>query len=208
MGGGPSLAADLERVKADVWISVNEHGARVRPADYVVAMDTTHTVHKTEMRKHIRAHTDAPIIGPWGWNDYQILKWPLQPRFMLSGVVATWVASLMGAHPVILAGFDCYDGDPKIIGQHRDYMPHILGDVRVCSGPLLDLYPVHRDKERRKKYRPPAALDVEALTGSEILVKAKKAFEFRGVEWPAGTILKVPPHEVRMQLKHKSLIEV
>jgi len=205
MGGGPSLAADLERVKADVWISVNEHGAKLRPADYVVAMDTTHTELKTDMRKHIRAHTDAPIIGPWGWNDYQILKWPLQPRFMLSGVVATWVASLMGAHPVILAGFDCYGGDPKIVGQHKDYRPHVFADVRVCSGPLVEVFQPYSTKGRMKAYTPPEALDIEKLCGSEVVVKAIKPFHFRGVDWPAGTLLKVPPHEVRMQIKHKSL---
>jgi hypothetical protein len=208
MGGGPSLASDLEKVKADVWISVNEHGARLRPADYVVAMDTVHTELKVDMRKHIRAVTDAPIIGPWGTCDYQILKWPLQPKFMLSGVVATWVASMMGAHPVILAGFDCYGGDAKTIEQHRLIAPHVLGEVRVCSGPLIGLHSEYRPSERRKAYEPPQALDVDKLREGEIVVRTAKPFQFRGQEWPKGTLLRVARHEVRYQIKHKSLIEV
>lgn len=208
MGGGPSLASDLEQVKADVWISVNEHGARVRPADYVVAMDTTHTALKVDMRQHIRAVTDAPIIGPWGTCEYQILKWPLQPKFMLSGVVATWVASMMGAHPIILAGFDCYGGDAKTLDQHRLYMPHVRSDVRVCSGPLLAMYPAYRANERRKAYVAPEGLDIDTLRDGELAVRVEKPFTFRGQEWPRGTVLKVARHEVRLQLKHKTLTEV
>lgn len=207
MGGGPSLAADLEGVKADVWISVNEHAARIRPVDYVVAMDTTHTSLKVDMRKHIRAVTDAPIIGPWGTCDYQILKWPLQPKFLLSGVVASWVASLMGAHPLILAGFDCYGGDAQTVGQHRLYLPHVLSETRVCSGPLLDLYQQYRANERRKAYQPPEGLDIEKLREGETVVRVVKPFTFRGHEWPPGSLLRVARFEVRHQLKHKSLIE-
>lgn len=208
MGGGPSLVSDMEQVKADVVISVNGHGAGIRKPDYVVAMDTQHTAKGVDMRKYIRMFTDAPIIGPWGTCEYQVLKWPLQPKFMLSGVVATWVASMMGAHPVILAGFDCYGGDAKTIEQHRLYMEYVTSEVRVCSGPLLDLYPAYRPNERRKAYQPPAGLDIEKLREGEIVVKVMKPFSFRGREWPRGTLLRVARYEVRLQLKHKTLVEM
>lgn len=209
MAGGPSLAQDLERVKADVWISVNEHGVRARgSADYIVAMDTTHTVRNVNMRDYLRQYSAAPIIGPWGWNDYTILRWPLQPRFLLSGVVASWVASMMGAHPVILAGFDCHGGDGKTLRQHRDYLPHISADVRVCSGPLLEMYQQYRPGEKRKPYVVPEALRTTDLRDGETVVRVAKPFEFRGQVWEPGTHLRVPRHEVRMQIKHRSLIEV
>lgn len=204
MGGGPSLERDLKTVRADVWISVNEHGAKVRRPDYVVAMDTKHTSKGVDMRQHLRGFTDAPIIGPWGTCEYQLLKWPRSPKFLLSGVVASWVASMMGAHPVILAGFDCYGGDAQTMDQHRRYVEHIRAEVRVCSGPLLDLYPAYRPNERRKPYTPPPGIDPEDRDG-EIVVKVRKPWEFRGVEWPAGTLLRVSEFEVRRQIKHRTL---
>lgn len=208
MGGGPNLVSDMEQVKADVVISVNGHGAGIRKPDYVVAMDNQHTAKGVDMRKYIRMFTDAPIIGPWGTCEYQVMSWPLQPKFMLSGVVASWVASMMGAHPVILAGFDCYGGDAKTIEQHRLYLPHVLGEVRVCSGPLLDLYPAYKPGERRKPYQVPEALDVEKLREGEVAVKVVKPFHFQGRDWPIGSVLRVSRYEVRRQIKHKSLVEM
>lgn len=205
MGGGPTLADDLEKVKADIWISSNEHGAKLRKADYVVAMDDVHTKLKVHMSKHIRAVTDAPIIGPWHWCDYQLTKWPREPKFLLSGVVASWVASVMGAHPVILAGFDCYGGHGATVGQHRSYVEHVCGEVRVVSGPLLEFYPEYRASEKRKPYVVPAILETSRLTENEILVRVVKPIEVRGRQWPVGTTLRVSRYEVRMQIKHKSL---
>lgn len=208
MGGGPTLASDLERVQADVWISVNEHGAKLRPADYVVAMDNTHTRHQTHMEKHLRQFTQAPVIGPWHWNQFQMMKWPLQPKFMLSGVIASWVASMMGGHPVILAGFDCYGGDGATVNQHRTFVPHLLGEVRVVSGPLLEFYQAYDPFEAFGGYCPPTGLDLEALNDGEVVIRVLKQFEFRGREWPPGTLMRVSRYEVRRQLKHKSVEEV
>lgn len=208
MGGGSTLASDLEGVKADIWISVNEHGAKLREVDYVVAMDNTHTKLKVPMNKHLRQYTTAPIIGPWHWCDYQLMKWPLQPKFMISGVVASWVASLMGAHPVIMAGFECYGSNGPTLRQHIEYRPHLIGEVRVCSGPLLEHYEQYRSNERRKAYEVPAALDINSLTEGETVVQVLKPFEFRGHEWPVGSKLRVSRFEVRRQIKHKSLVEV
>lgn len=208
MAGGPTLADDLSRVDADVWISVNEHGAKHRPVDYVVAMDGTHTRLQIPMRKHLRKFTDAPIIGPWHWNDFQLMRWPLQPAFLLSGVVASWVASMMGGHPVILSGFDCYAGDGATITQHRNYLPHVLGEVRVVSGPLQEFYPAYDPAEQFGEYHPPEGLDTESVRDGETVIRVLKPFEFRGREWPPGTLMRVSRYEVRRQLKHKSIEEV
>jgi hypothetical protein len=212
MGGGPTLADDLNRVDADVFISINAHGARLQQPDYLLAMDAVHGGTKEEMGRYLRARSDAPIIGPWFWCDFHITAWPLSPRFLLSGVVATWVAYLMGAHPIILAGFDCYskmDGsaDGNTMAQHRDYLPFVKAQVRVASGPLTKFYPAFDPDERMPAYEPPDVLRDERLR-DEVKVRVARAVEIRGHEWPVGTVLTLPRHEIKRQIKHKSLVEI
>lgn len=211
MGGAPSLASDIENVKADVWISCNEHGAKLRPVDYVVAMDRVHTVHHVPMDQWIRRHTDAPIIGPWMFADYRIGKYPLEPKQIVTGVVATWVAWAMGAHPVILAGFDCYKdkrGGQPTMHQHEAYRQFVKGEVRVCSGPLLSLYPEYRSNERRKAYTVPEGLNLISSTDGDVRVRVRVPIEIRGVLFQPGQEFTINRREVRLQIKHKSLIEV
>ena len=159
MGGGPSLASDIAQVEADVWISTNDHGARLREVDYVFAMDNLHTKLRVPMEGLIRPHTAAPIIGPWHWCDYALTHYPLVPKLVFSGVIAVWAAHLMGAHPVILAGFDCSGDASRSILQHRAYTKHIRGAVRVVSGPLVDLWAPYDPLEDFGKYEPPEVFD-------------------------------------------------
>lgn len=204
MGGGPNLDDDLAKVKADVWISVNEHGAKLRDVDYVVAMDNTHTRLKVPMDKHIRQYTDAPIIGPWQTCDYQIVQWPLMPKVILSGVVGSWVGYIMGAHPLIMAGFDCYGGDHRTMKEHESYLNHVKCDVQVVSGPLLKHYPEFKiARGKRKAYNPPDVFR-EAL-GDFVKVKVRSPVDVHGCKWPVGTVLNVSAYEFRRQIKHKSL---
>jgi hypothetical protein len=203
MGGGPTLKTDIEKVEADVWISVNEHGAKVRKVDYVVAMDNLHTKLTTPMQKLIRPHTDAPIIGPWHWNDWQITNWPGLPAMPLSGVVATWLAYLLGAHPVILAGFDCYGG--RKVGSHERMAPFVRAEVRVVSGPLIGLYRQYDPQEVLPEFVCPDVMKLMPDLDGEIKVKVRKPVSIRGYEWPVGSELVIPRFEVRRQLKHKSL---
>lgn len=203
MGGSKSLDSDLEKVKADIYISVNNHGAMRRPVDYIVCMDNIHTGNKREMRHFLREFSDAPVVSPWHWGQYQMHKWPGYPKLFNSGIMASWIAYLMGAHPIILAGFDCYNGDRRIKDMHKDYIPHIKSEVRVVSGPLLEFYPEYNPKEKRKKFVKP-----EIFAGARegyIKVKIRAPFEYRGHEWPIGTVITVPEFEVRRQIKHKSL---
>jgi hypothetical protein len=207
MGGGPTLASDIDKVDADIWISSNEHGAKLHKVDYVLAMDNEHTVLRVPMQGHIRPHTKAPIVGPWHWCDYGLTTYPLAPRLLLSGVIASWAAYLMGAHPVILAGFGCYDGSPRAVNQHKDYVPHVKCAVRVVSGPLLAFWPAYRKGEKFAEYVPPDVFgEVEMTHG--VKVKVIKPVEVRGHQWPVGTVLNVPRHEVWRQIKHRSLAEV
>lgn len=207
MGGGPTLASDVEKVKADVWISANEHGAKLRPVDYVLAMDNIHTVLRVPMEGHIRPHTKAPIIGPWHWCDYDLSTYPLSPKMLLSGVIASWAAYLMGAHPVIMAGFDCYGGMGRAVGHHKSYVPHVKAQVRVVSGPLLELY---KQYDPAEKFAPYVAPDVfgELDIKHGVRVRVIKPVEIRGRTWPIGTVLTAPRQEVWRQIKHRSLVEV
>jgi hypothetical protein len=206
MGGGPTLAPDIEKVTADVWISTNEHGAKLRPVDYVVAMDNLHTKLGVSMKGHIRPHTQAPILGPWHWNDWQITRWPGLPNMPLSGVIATWVAYILGAHPVILAGFDCYGG--RKVGQHREMAPNIAAEVRVVSGPLIGLYRQYDPQETFAPYVAPDVMKLMPELDGEIKVRVRKPVAIRGYEWPIGSELVIPRYEVKHQLKHKSLVEI
>lgn len=205
MGGGPNLASDLEMVKADIWISANQHAAKIRPVDYVVAMDNLHTVLQVPMEGLIRPHTKAPIIGPWHWCDYGLATFPLAPKLLLSGVIATWAAYVMGAHPVVLAGMDCYGGARRSVNLFKEYVPHVKCPVRVVSGPLVGIWPLYDPAEKFGKFVPP---DVFIEQEHGVSVRVVKPVEVRGQEWPIGTVLHVPRQEVWRQIKHRSLAEV
>lgn len=207
MGGGPTLAADIAKVEADVWISANQHGAALRPVDYVVAMDNLHTIQRVLMLDIIREHTDAPIIGPWHWCDYGITNYPLAPRLMFTGIVAHWLAGMMGGHPVILAGYDCYGGKHRTFAHHKEYVPHMANtQVRVVSGPLQEVWPAYDPEEVLPEFVVPDDLDIEREHG--VTVKVIKPVPIRGIEYPVGTVLRVPRAEIWRQLKHRSLAEV
>lgn len=207
MGGGPNLATDIAQVDADVWISANQHGAALRPVDYVVAMDNLHTIQRVLMLDIIRKHTDAPIIGPWHWCDYGITNYPLAPRLMFTGIVAHWLAGMMGGHPVILAGYDCYGGKHRTFAHHKEYVPHMANtQVRVVSGPLQEVWPAYDPEEVLPEFVVPDDLDIEREHG--VTVKVIKPVPIRGIEYPVGTVLRVPRAEIWRQLKHRSLAEI
>jgi hypothetical protein len=216
MGGGANLARDIDGLKADVWISTNAHGAKLRSVDYVVAMDNLHTVTKEQMEGLIRPHTDAPIIGPWHWCDYGVTNYPLAPRLIFSGVIAQWVACMLGAHPLIMAGFDCYGygrdstlpEGRRSLNQHKDIVPHLSCAVRVVSGPLTALWPAYDPAETFGAYTPPGLLAMTAADEHGVFVKVIKPIEIRGRQYPIGTTLHAPHAEVWRQIKHRSLMEV
>lgn len=203
MGGGKSLDDDLKQVKADIYISVNEHGAKRRPVDYIVCMDDKHTGNREWMRNYLKRYSDAPVISPWHWGKYQICRWPDYPYLFNSGVIASWVAYLMGAHPIIFAGFDCYGGQKRIMEMHNKFIKHNNCECRVVSGCLQEYYKAYNKAELFNEYVVPDIFG-EALAG-QVKVKVVAPFEYRGYQWPMGTILTVSAHEVRLQIKHKSL---
>lgn len=206
MGGAPSLAEEIEGLQADVWISANEHGAKLRQVDYIVAMDERHGGLRVNMREHLRQFSDAPIIGPWAFNDYTLHTWPGSPRKGLSGMVATWAAWVMGGHPVILAGFDGYGGSK--LHETQRVAGDIKGAVRVMGGALAKFWPVYDPGEKFGRYKPHSAiLGLQGVQG-EITIRFRKPTEFRGESVTGGHEVRVMRHEAARLLRHRMVEEI
>lgn len=122
MGGGPSLTESAKKVKGDVWISANDHGARLRQVDYCVAVDTWHLDKMwrdgeivdrpgggidPELRVRMRDWLDygVPIVSYRSWADHVTSQ---EAAIFDSGMYAAYVAWLMGGCPAVIIGVDCY----------------------------------------------------------------------------------------------------
>lgn len=209
MGGAPSLAEHLDQVKADLYISTNGHGADLVTPDYVLAMDELHHSEHIPMRQYLHRKTSAPIITPHPYADYQLMTWPQNPRFVLSGMVATWAAWAMGAKVVILAGMDGYGGDKGYVFEATKMARDVHGPVRVVGGgPLAAVWPAYDPDEKFGRYTPHPSIDglrnIDGLT----TIKVLKRTTIRGREVYGGEQMTVYRHEVGRLLKHKMVVEV
>lgn len=109
MGGAPCLTSDLERIRsAACWVSANQHGHLARPADYIVCADIFHQVTGKAMADEMAGY-GVPVISPYLWSDIRIPDHP-QDFPMNSGILALYVAAVLGGHPVIAAGFEFFEG--------------------------------------------------------------------------------------------------
>jgi hypothetical protein len=211
MGGGPTLAEQVPQIDADVWISTNAHGLNLRSADYIVAMDETHSrFGHCPMRKWLRDRSALPIIGPEYWADYVISGWPSCPTRVLTGPIAAWCAFGLGASVIILAGMDNYAGEGTQANKSCDRVaPFIHCPVRVFGGgPLTHWWPAFDPAEEFQPYEPHPA--VEGIRGMDnaVRVRVNKPTQIRGVERYRGDELTVNRHEVAFQLKHKLVFEL
>lgn len=207
MGGSEQLASDLKKVKADLYISINGHGCEFQKADYVLAMDETNTKTNVPMNKHIRTLTDAPIISPRAFADYQLMTWPQAPRDVLSGMVGAWAAFVMGAKVVILAGMDGYK-ESGFIHESVKIEKDINCPVRVMSKELEKVWPKYDSKERFGKYEPHSSISAWLNVDESITIEVVKPTAVRGRSREAGFKMKVMRHEVARLLKHKMVREV
>jgi hypothetical protein len=207
MGGADSLAVDLEQIQADVYISTNGHGSNFVPPDYVLAMDETHQTRQIPMLQAIREATDAPIISPRGYADYQLASWPQAPRDVLSGMVAAWAAFVMGAKVVILTGMNGYK-DKNYVFESSKMARDIHCPVRVVSDELSGIWPMYDPSEKFGRYKPHpsinAWLEVDEMTTIEVL----KATQIRGVDVKPGDKMPMMRHQALRLLKHKMVREV
>lgn len=161
-GGADSLSDDLAQINADVYISANEHGVKVRDCDYIVAMDTQHGSGK-RMELVLREYSEAPVISPCDYADYRAHSWPNAPRRMYSGLVAAWVAYAMGAKVVFLCGFDAYGQKAGAIRKAGMFVDGIKCEVREVGG-RMGVWPAYRKGERFRYAKQP---ELETLRGDD-----------------------------------------
>jgi hypothetical protein len=209
MGGAPSLVSDLSRVEADIFISTNGHGVHLREPDYLFAMDDVNTQkNNAEMGAYLRGLSSAPIIAPRDFADYRLAQWPQQPRWVLSGMTATWASFVMGASVVILAGFDAYGGAPGYIDEGRKMARDVKCAVRVVSGPLTKVWPQYEPEEDFGPYVPHSAIDGWLGKDGRITVRARKQCMVGNLTLNPGELLPTYRQDVWRLLKHRMVEEV
>lgn len=159
LGGGTSLAADLQLMPPDsVLIAANHHASCIGiDPDYIVFMDKPlHFPNLWQVLKdysgtkvtHDLRYTDVSMAGVDYWNG---------PN---TGLVATWLACFMGCDPVVLCGMDlyqnekkyCHPGEPDKAIYRIPLDEHLkrwkagfrrcpgIERVRAVSGPLVDVF--------------------------------------------------------------------
>lgn len=210
IGGAPFDPELLKSVKADVFISANEHGVLAHECDYIVAMDDRHGELGVSMYDHLRAYSPLPIIGPQAFADYQLSTWPDAPRrSVLSGMTGVWVAWAMGAKAVVTIGMNAYNGKPGADKDARIVAGMVSVPVRCVDGGVLEeIFGAYDPKEKFGHYKESpqirSLMDVDEM----ITVRVFKPTGFRGREVQKGEEFKVMRHEVKAQLKHGMLREV
>jgi hypothetical protein len=207
MGGAPTLEDDLKQIKADIYISTNGHGCDFIKPDYLFAMDDVNGHYKMPMGESLKALSDAPIISPKPYADYQLMSWPQAPRDVLSGMVAAWCAYLMGAKCVVLAGMNGYQ-DRGYIFESVKIAKDIYCPVRVMSDELVKVWPKYAKTERFGKYAPHSNISSWLGVDETITVEVVKPTTVRGSYREKGFRTQVMRHEVSRLLKHKMLKEV
>jgi hypothetical protein len=208
MGGAASLEDDLCQIDADIYISTNAHGVHLQKPDYILAMDETNTRLNVPMGGFLRELTDAPIISPRAYADYQLIKWPQAPRDVLSGMVATWAAFMMGAKVVILAGMDAYDGKSGFVHEATKMARDVNCPVRVMSDSLAKVWPKYDPTEKFGRYTPHSSINAWLDVDEKVTIEVIKPTTIRNALRAKGEQLSVMRHEVISLLKHKMIKEV
>lgn len=210
MGGAPSLTKHLEQVEADVFISVNCHGAE-RPHDYVLAMDERHGQHGVPMGPYLRERSKRPIISPRAYGDYMLRTWPDYPKTgVLSGMVAAWVAWVMGAQVVILAGMDGYDGSASGLAHAAPVIRDVRGPIRVVGGgPLTKFWPEYSPEEQFGAYAPHPTFDTLKGVQGMSNYRALKPFGLPdGRTFVKDQEFEAERHDMERPLKHRLVEEI
>lgn len=110
MGGAPSLPDDIAQIRGDaIWISANQHGAMLRPVDYVLYVDELHMVTGERMSKKMAAF-GAPTISLGFDSDYRVPNYAAVGFRGNCGLQAIRLAAALGANPIIVCGIECYQG--------------------------------------------------------------------------------------------------
>lgn len=207
MGGAETLESDLMQIEADIFISVNGHGHGLQKADYYMAMDEHNRNVDKPMSEYLKSLSDAPIISPRAYADYQLSDYPQCPRDVLSGMIATWVAMMLGAKVVILAGMNGYQ-DKNYIFEATKIARDIAVPVRVMSDELSTVWQKYDANEKFGKYTKPSVIDTWLGVEGEITIECVKPTTINGNLLKKGDTLKIMRHQVLSLLKHKMIKEV
>jgi len=209
IGGAPIADGALDGIKADVWISVNDHGVKLRDCDYIVAMDDNHTERGGSMYDHL-ARYSLPIIGPQPWANYQLSTWPDAPRrSVLSGMTAIWCAWAMGAKAIVLVGMNGYYGKSGAMKDAHNVAAVVTVPIRsIDGGALSELFPEYEAKERFGHYKESPQIRALLDIDEKITIRVVKPTGIRGREYQKGEQLTIMQHEVARQLRHKMVVEI
>lgn len=207
MGGADSLESDLLEIDSDIYISTNGHGVGLVKPDYLFAMDETNSNTQRPMVDHLKSMSAAPIISPRAYADYQLVTWPQAPRDVLSGMVATWCAFMMGAKVVILVGMDGYK-DLGYIHESTKMARDVHCPVRVMSDQLARVWPKYDPDEKFGRYKPSTAINGWLEIDESINLEVVKKSNHLGRDLLPGEKFTAMRHQVRLLLKHKMVREV
>lgn len=212
MGGGVNLPSGLEQCpETAIYLSANEHGALLQPVDFIVCLD--------QIEEKLRQFS-VPIIGRPHWCDYRIQDWE---DIGNSGVTAAWVAWVLGGHPIILAGMNCYQGgtyhhDPdarstgnlRTLEDHEERWKALSGHlpgavVRSCSGPTVDIFGQWDPDESLPEFAaPPALLEMRAMVSRRVRTNELARLNHRRV--PANLNICVSPNECEALLRKRTAV--
>jgi hypothetical protein len=202
LGGGLSLPAQLEQCPPRgeaVYISANDHGARLTPCDYIVAHD--------KIEDRVRPF-GLPLISRQLWADYRVLDWPAAN----SGIIAAWAARLMGCAPIYIVGMDCFapgvqtyhdKDDPKSGGYAMPQSWHVSRWFKYFGGyhgPYRTFGTLADVVLPQQRTAGPIAREqiVSELRGVWVLLLQPQPI--KDFEYPAGPI-ELPPREAQRMLK-------
>lgn len=194
MGGGPSLPSQIAGLPDDcLWISANEHGAKLRRCDYIVCIDN--------IADKVKPY-GVPVVSAQPWADVRLLE---RPAYPYSGMYGCWVAWLLGARLVLLAGMDLYagptywhDADAHSSARSRPYTGHLDAwrrvrlpvPIRALGGPLVDIVGRY-DPNETIAYTPAERLVLlSAASGTPL--QFLKDWTLKGVFYPKHTVAEVP----------------
>ena len=221
MGGGMSLPAAVDSVAGDaIWISANQHGAKLlqdrgRRADYIYAADVFHQVMRLEGKKMHMAHLlrpfGAPIISKRWWPDFRIPT-SMFPITGNSGLQAIGAAILLGCYPIIVAGIEMYRGagtyfhepggkssgldrrDEDITAVVDECAAAVAGwPVRKIGCPLLPFPDYNPAETFTAPTMPPWALQIAQATAQEWRVRW--SFRRHGEEFKGRDVILLTPQE-------------
>lgn len=211
LGGAPSLPAQLEQCPPRgeaVYLSANDHGARLTACDYLVCHDQRDS-RGDPMERTLRAF-GAPIVSRHIFADYRIMG-SVVPD---TGIETAWVARLLGCAPIYICGIECFSGqgtyhhDPAArsngfrigldthLSRWRETLERYPAEYRAMGGPLAERLPTWGAVRNGVVPRERLVADCAGR-----MVRADKPIVVRHRELPAG-LYELPEREAKRLVKN------